>query len=832
MRQEHKLLPLFIFDTKHYIRKNIFVLRSSFLLLLCFLSEFSIAQYSVEGRVIDADKKIPLAFVNIAIPGEQSGTSTDIDGKFKLSSSKEFSELTFSYVGYEVLNYPVWKNSKNVIIELQKRSYDLGEIEILPGENPAHRIIKLASANRDKNNPDKIDSYVCNTYSKTYWDLVYNRDEVRSKSDSAKVDSLKSQLRTFSENSHLLMMESVTERKYLYPENLKETVTGTKVSGFKNPSFSTSATDLQPFSFYDDHFMVLGKNYLNPITSGSTSKYFFLLQDTLFQGKDSVFVISYRPYKGKNFDGLEGVLYINSNGYAIQNVIAAPYDKGLVDIKIQQQYSLVNGTQWFPEQLNYELHYKKYPTKYVGMKLTGKSYITNVSFGIPLKKKEFDEKTVVMAVDATEKDESYWAKHRIDTLDAREKKTYVVIDSLGKKQHFDRTLKIFEALFTLQIPISIISIDLNKIVAFNDHEVIRGGIGLHTNDRLSKWFSAGGYIGYGYKDSITKYGFDVKFNLKKNSKDFYVKALYSRDLAEPGKTQYFYTKYNFNRNSMTYRMDFIEQKELSVNFRAFNYLTLNVAYNESFRIPRFDYVFLPDRNDSTATSIGFRSSEIRIKGRYAYKERFIQSFGQMLSDGTKYPIIYFAYTEGIKDLNRFGNYDYRKISAGIEKTFLIKNFGKTKVLAEAGYLNGNVPYSYLFNGNGSNSKGNYLYVDNTFQTMGLYEFLNDRYANLFLSHDFGSLLFKRPKFQPQFVLFTNIGFGTLSYPKQHLNLGFKTMEKGFYESGVLVNNLLRVNYYNIAYLGIGGGVFMRYGPYSEPDVESNLAYKFSLVITF
>jgi hypothetical protein len=628
------------------------------------------------------------------------------------------------------------------------------------------------------------------------------------------------------------MMESVTERKFLYPGHLKETVTGTRVSGFKDPSFSTSAADLQPFSFYDDYFKILGKDYLNPISTGSTAKYFFVLEDTLFQGADSVFVISYRPFKGKNFDGLEGVLYINSNGYAIQNVIASPYDKGLIDMKIQQQYSYVDGRQWFPEQLNYELHYKKYPTKFVGMKLSGKSYITHVKLDTLLRKKEFDEKTIVMAPDAAGKEEAYWRAHRVDTLDAREKKTYAVIDSLGKKQHFDATLKIMEALLTLQIPISVVSIDLNRIFGFNDYEVIRGGIGLHTNKKLSQWFSTGGYIGYGYKDSITKYGFDARINLQKDSRDYYIKALYSKDIAEPGKTQYFYTRYNFNRNSMTYRMDYIEQKELSVNFRAFSYLTASVAYNESFRVPRYDYIFLPNRNDSTETSIGFKSAEFRIKGRYAFREQLVQAFGQLLSDGTKYPVLYFAYAKGLKGISPFARYDYDKVSIGIEKSFLTRNFGKTKVLLEGGYLRGNVPYPYLFNGNGSNNKGNYLYVENTFQTMGLYEFVSDNYVNLFLSHDFGSLLFKRPKFQPQLVVFTNLGYGSLAHPGQHLNIGLKTMEKGYYESGVLLNNLIKVNYYNIVYLGLGGGAFMRYGPYADVKTEKNLAYKLSLVVTF
>lgn len=789
------------------------------------------AQYTVEGKVLDASGKQALAFVNIGIVGTENTTSSDIDGKFKLTSSEPIFGIVFTYVGYESYKYTLG-DEKEIIVKMQKKTFDLNTVTIRPGENPAHRIIKLATKNRDKNNPDKIQSYVCNTYSKTYWDLVYNTDEVKDKKDSVKTDSLKSRLRLFSENSHLLMMESVTERKFLYPENVNEKVVATKVSGFKDPSFSTSATDLQPFSFYDDHFNILGKNYLNPITSGSTTKYFFTIEDTLFQGNDSVYIISYRPLKGKNFEALEGVLYINTNGYAIQNVIASPYEKSLVDIKIQQQYRLIDGKQWFPEQLNYELHYKKYPTKFMGMKLVAKSYITDVKLNTDLKKKDFSYETIVMEAGATRKDNDYWQLHRIDTLDAREKKTYKVIDSLGKKQHFDRVLRVFEGLTTLQIPIGPISVDLNRILGFNEYEVIRGGIGLHTNDRFAKIGTMGGYIAYGYKDSITKYGFDAKIYLQKNSREFYLKALYSKDISEPGKTQYFYTKYNFNRNQMTYRMDYLEQKEVSLNFRVFNYLTANVAYNESFRIPKYNYMFLPNREDSSEVSIDFKSTEIRVKGRYAYKEKLIQSFGQLLSDGTNYPVIYFAYTKGLKMNTPTAKYDYNKVSLGIEKSFLIKNVGKTKLLLEGGYLDGTVPYSYLFNGNGSYSNGSYLYVENTFQTMGLYEFVSDKYANLFFSHNFGSLLFKRPKFQPQLVLFTNAGVGTLEHPGQQSHLGFKTMEKGFFESGLLINNVVRVNYYNIVYLGFGGGAFMRYGTYADVKTEKNMAYKLSLVLTF
>ena len=55
------------------------------------------------------------------------------------------------------------------------------------------------------------------------------------------------------------------------------------------------------------------------------SKYIFIIEDTLYtEMQDSVFVISYRPKPNTNFDGLEGLLYINSNKWAIQNAIARP----------------------------------------------------------------------------------------------------------------------------------------------------------------------------------------------------------------------------------------------------------------------------------------------------------------------------------------------------------------------------------------------------------------------------------------------------------------------------------------------------------------------------
>jgi hypothetical protein len=793
-----------------------------------FLSVFS--QYSIEGKVVDAADKQELAFVNIAVSGSEGGTSSGIDGKFSITVPSKNAELTFSYVGYKTLRYVPNGGEKHVLIRLEKQSYDLGEVEVKPGENPAHRIIRLALKNRPKHDPSNISSYTCETYSKTYYDLVFNDADMRTKQDSVSMDTAKKNFSAF-RNSHVMLLESVTERDYLKPGLLNEKVTATKVSGFKDPSFSTSATDLQPFGFYEDYFRIIGKDYLNPISKGSTSLYFFDVKDTLFQGADTVFIIYYRPLKGKNFDALEGLLYINTNGYAIQNVIASPYEKGMIEVKVQQQYQLVDGKQWFPEQLNYELFYKHFPSKDIGMKLNGKGFIRNVKLDTPLKKKDFSYVTVSMEPDANKKDDAYWELHRKDTLDAKEKKTYQFIDSLGRAAHFDRSLHILEALTTFQLPVSIFNIDLNKIVGINEYETVRLGIGLHTNDKLSKWFSLGGYAGYGYADSVLKYGADLRVFLKRDSKEYYLKYMFSHDLAEPARSQYFYSRNNINRNLMTWRMDHVEQQELSLNARIFKHFVCNFALHQSSRQANYPYLFFPDVQDPTAVSTVFKSTEFRFKMKFAYKERLVKTLGQLISDGSDFPVVYLAYTKGFTTPG-LGFYNYQKISLGIERSFIINHLGRSSVLLEGGYIDNNVPYPFLFHGNGSYDKGSYLYVNNSFQTMGIYEFLSDRYANLFYSHTFAAPFYRKPRSQPLLVIHTNIGFGSFDHKAQHSNFSYKTMEKGYYESGLYINNILRANYFNVAWLGIGGGLFYRYGPYASKDQERNLAYKVSFSLSF
>ena len=103
------------------------------------------------------------------------------------------------------------------------------------------------------------------------------------------------------------------------------------------------------------------------------------------------------------------------------------------------------------------------------------------------------------------------------------------------------------------------------------------------------------------------------------------------------------------------------------------------------------------------------------------------------------------------------------------------------------------------------------------------EFLSNKYAALFYTHSFGKLLFRFNKFSPELAIATNACIGSLNNKEKHFNIDFKTLQKGYMESGVLINKIIDAGFY-----GLGVGAYYRFGPNSLPTFKENMAYKFSL----
>lgn len=787
-----------------------------FILCFCFFMVGSYAQQTLRGKVVDATSGEPLAFANIVFNNNSAlSVSCDINGAYSYSSNQEITSLRCSFIGYQTKTLTFKEAPKSPLsISLTTDSQNLKEVTVYPGENPAWRIMKKVIENKDLNNPEKLPSFSYQCYNKLIADLKLNSKDPK--------DSIG--FKEFMAGKHLFIMENITRRKFISPDLSDEEVLATQVSGFKNPMFASVATEMQPFSFYQDDIKLLNVHYLNPISLGSLKKYKFKIEDSYIKEKDTVFIISYEPQKNKNFDGLKGVLYVNSNKYAVQNVIASPYHRGKINLKIQQQYQWVNGTHWFPEQLNYVLQFDEYPSKKASFIFEGKSYITQVNINPELHRKEFALEAVHLAADAGQKDPTFWNQNRKDLLNAQEIKTYHFMDSLGQKYKLDRVIKIAEKLAYNRVDLGYVDLDLAQTIQYNQFEKTRLGLGFVTNDKISSNFSLGAFAGYGTADYQWKYGYEANYILSKKHA-LSIGISHQNNLTEIGKTDLsFYDKNLLKwRTFMSSWFDNVHQNSLVTRYRISRYLTGESSLNRTEVKPVYP----------TTEILSFSrycNTDFRTYLRFAYREKITQVFNRNVSSGTTYPILTFFTSKGFKNL--FDGYlNYIKLQLAIEQNFYTTNFGTTSYRFESGYINQKVLLSLQFTGEGSYDAEIPYVTKNTFQTMKPYEFSSDRYAHLFLKHDFGTLLLKTKYVQPGLSIYNHLGWGQSISQQNTTGSMFKSQKNVFAEAGLGLDNLIKINVANIGYLGIGTAVFYRYGYYAHPNSNDNLAYKITFQFT-
>lgn len=831
-----------------------------FLAALPFLSHAQPAEFS--GIIYDAVSKLPLAFVSVTLKGTNTGTVTDIDGQFSFNNLPVNATLVISYIGYKGREYKAEKTATPVSIFMERISAELETVIVSSNENPAHRIIKLLQRNKKRNDPEQQPSFKYNAYTiaalaagNRFWNM--NRgdsskrkdqkqpmDQVNKLAEKAK-DTSGNKLgallaKRFREN-YLLVTESYTERIFKFPGQTKETVLATKFSGLKNATFGVTTSNFQPFGFYKDYLVMNNISYVSPVIDGSISMYKFRLKENIHHEKDTTFIISFEPRAGKKFNGLSGLIYINSDGYAIENIIAAPAnEKGMIfTFRLQQKYERVNG-KWFPSQLNTTLSQKDLKTDSVMLYWDSRCYISNVEIGRSFSRADFSDVQLEYHPKAGKRPDSTWTRMRTDTLNEKSKLTYETYEMLPAryKNTIEKVNKAFQILSIEGIPWGKVDIPFKYIISgINKYESFRIGAGVQTNSLLSKWFSVGGFAGYGLRDKAWKYGGNIQFSFKQRTNTS-LRFDYSRDISEPGNVDYFVRNGSvFSnqslRNFQRSRMDSVEQFKINFSTKLRPSIQSDIwLMNENRNPARYDYEY-----DNAVTGKKFRSfrnTELGIGFRLTRGEVFTRMGRSKIRTKPATTLLLLQLSKGLQNVFN-GDLDYTKLAIQFNHSFLLKKLGKTSFQIEAGQVWGEVPYSYLFNIKATNTgKRVTVYVPFSFQTMGLYEFASSRTAALFVEHNFGNLLFK-PKnisIRPEIIIVQNIGYGSLDHAAAQKLISFKVPEKGLFESGLMIKNLYRRSILSVAYIGIGGGVFYRYGYYALPHAADNWAFKWGFSISF
>jgi hypothetical protein len=791
-------------------------------ILILFMAAHVFGQHSLSGFVKDEKTKDPLVFAHVVLNDGPRGTTTDLNGFFSVRSTQPITKVKVKYIGYETQVFELNSGSDTLEILLKRSTNQLSEVKVYPGENPADRIIKNVVKNRKENDPGNLPFFTYKAYEKTIFTLDEDTAITNKRSEE---DTIVVAIRNLLDKQHIMISENVYERKFRngkYTDNVE----ATRFSGMKNPQFAMLASQMQSFSFYKNHFSLGQQAFLGPISPNSWNNYFFNIEDTLMVQMDSVIIISYQPKKGKKFDALKGQLHINMTDYALMNATANVVDGQGVEIKVQHKYEKLNGEMWFPTQLNTDFKMLGLNLGGFHIKGIGTTFNREVDFTEKVKATDISTNTMELDSKAHKKDSVYWNGERETPLSEKEDRTYRVIDSIGKEMKLDRRIKLLITAATGRFPIGPIELDLDKIIDYNDYEGFRLGVGLNTSPDLIKWANFGAYVAYGFKDKEVKYGGDAAFTLHKNL-GLQMRGAYYHDVREMGFQEFFVDDQSslsaMYRDLVIQRMDLMDGWNAGVRVNPLRGWHFEVQFQHQDATSKHSYRYVPENTTDTINKYQF--AEVRAGFRFAPFEKKMRLGNREIVQDKGAVILWATVTKGLKGVIS-SDYDYWKADVRLRGKFRIRKVGMEFWQLSAGWISTPVPYLKMYTPP-ANFDDLSLYSRNSFETMRPNEFVNQYQVAVHHCHNFGSIKTGINWIRPEFHWANNFGIGWLTKPVVHYGLKIQDMSMGLFETGIVIEDLIKVNL-----IGIGGGVFYRYGAYAFSDQFDNLAFKLSMKVGF
>jgi hypothetical protein len=825
-----------------------------FCLLLFFFTISIQAQFQLNGIVKESTANKPLAFATITA-ADGATTISDVDGKFSIFSKNSIAFFDVSYIGHFKTTVPVLKEKNFYAVFLTPKRDDLKEV-FISNKNPALAIIKQAIENKNKNNPQlRLKTFEFKSYNKLI--VSANPDSLKGDIDSvfieksigktfSKIDSSAYKFKEIVSKQHLFQTEKVSQYQF-GNQKLKETILGTKMAGFKQPIYEILAFNLQSFSVYDSRYELFETKYNSPIANDALNDYNYKLLDTIAIDGRRSYMIYFKNKKKSKASGLEGVLYIDQSNFAVSKAIMRI--KGVLDISGIHEFQYIPQEEiWFPIRKTFKIVKGKNDDdiKILGgtvqfdgdvekdfkarkktasdfTYLLSKTDNFDIQYNTPLKIKQ-SYISVEIKGDAINKPERFWDSYRKDSLDIRSQKTYLGLDSIAVKRRIASRIRFGRKIINGFLPLGFFDMDLRKIISYNNYEGFRLGFGGVTNDQFLKNFRIEGYSAYGTKDGNFKYNAGLSARVGKLS-DSWIGVSYTDDVREIANTLYTIEKRPFklydprpiNISTFYNYVSWKASLKTQIIPKTESIWTLNRSEIE----PKFNYVY----NLNGKLYSNYIMTTAMASLQWSPFSDYMQTPTGRVEVEKRFPKFTFQFTQSLPKVMD-NDFEFSKIDfkTEFEKKYL--NGQKTNLLFEAGYAIGDVPLTHLYNTSPNNITKETIIQritfagKNSFETMYFNEFFSNEFVYFQFKHGFNRVtIFKKVK--PSLVLVSRMAWGNLQKPEQHAGLNYKTLNEGYFESGIELNQIFK---------GLGLTAFYRYGPNQLPQFEDNIAVKLSYVL--
>lgn len=787
-----------------------------FWVFLCVLNH-SKAQNTVQFVVKNAGTQETIPFARIS-NGSQTFLA-NLNGEFAFSA-KENHTLFFEQIGFEaetfqfntsdsIRKFEVWLKKKKdeapfpdeVAARTELRKIHLNYF-FQGKSNNARSFVSYNKLVVNTPNQEKIDKY----YKKLIKLLK------RRLSDTIKL----------SHDHHLMLMESYSETQYLNKIVEREEIKASNISGLESGSIiNLSARLLNTLPTGRYLKTSSGQTFPNPIHPKNSKLFKFSLKDTVQDGEKGNLIRGLRfETKNKLIQGdVMGVFWFTPEENKIQKLFLIQ-NFAKRSQTLSQTFGHTENGVIFPQTTvnQYSFTFFSGPSQQI---INVKSLSVNEDWKdfSTLSPLRYDGCYLRYSDSLSNSDAIGY--HRKIPLSKVDTNTFVFYEQFGKVRGINKIVNFGRLIYEGKMPVRKINVLLGRILSYNAHEGTRIGFGFETNelfDTKNKWTA---YFGHGSVDNKYKYSLGYS-RLMNQKKQWFLGAKVFRDLKEPGAIEFSFDKPQYSseplRKYQLPRLDMWFNTEVNTSFRPLYFVELNGKLANIHLEPQYQLI-------QQESNISFLNVfEAQFGGRIAIGEKFIEQNQQRFYTNFNLPVLQFQFMAG--QSTNTSSYEYQKLDVRFTHDLRTYENGRLRINAFYGALWGReAPYFRLYNSKGSFSSF-FAVIHNTFETMAFNEFLSSQHAGTFLTYQLPRIHVWRKNFL-KIMAFHNMGWGELSPQYVFENIEFKTMEKGYLESGLSITNLLKVKIAGLV-LEVGPGLFYRYGPNRLPNNQDNFVAKISV----
>ena len=737
----------------------------------------------LRGYIIDEATGDSIPYASAIYRGHNVAVASNINGQFTIARHEGW-VLTFSAVGYvsksititaltkqnfNVKLKPDTKALKEVVVKTKRRRYSRKN-------NPAVELMKKVVEAKKRTDLDNRDYYQYNKYQKLTLALNDITPEKLEDPKMKKKPWLKDQVEKCEYNGKLILPvsvdETVTQKIYRkHPHSEKNIVKGQNSTGV-NDLFQTGDilnTVLKDVftavNIYDDQIRLLQYPFTSPIGKDAVAFYRFYIMDTLYVERDKCIHLHFLPNNQQDF-GFRGDIYILADSsYQVKRcelTIPKKSDVNFVEnMKIVQEFTQLPDSTWVlsVDDMLAELKLASFIKEAAVIRTTR---LTDYAFD-PLPKQLFKGKAKdVKEADAMMRDEAFWNKYRQVSLTKSESKMDAFVNNLSQIKGFKYIIFGLKALIENFVetgnPSKVDIGPINTMLTSNPVDGLRTRISAQTTAKLNPHWFASGYFARGWKSEKNYYKADLTYSF--NKKEYLPREFPKRtltlsstyDIMAPSDkfmktdkdnvfTSFKWSKVNkmmfYNRQEIKYEREEDWGFKTTLGFKAEENegaLGLNFTPLSQYSQKYTDGNVLLEPNSNK-----FRTSEFHAEFRFAPGETYINTKQRRLKINLDAPVFILGHTVGIKGFLG-GDYRYNFTEASIYKRFWMKSWGKIDCYLKGGIQWNQVPYPLLIM---PETNLSYIIQDETFELIDNMEFLNDRFASLYISWDFNGKIFNR-----------------------------------------------------------------------------------------